>query len=500
MTDETTTVLARVPSGIDGLDIILGGGFLKGGLYIIQGPPGTGKTTFGNQVCFNHAAGDGRAVYVTLLAEYHARMMQHLGTMTFFDASKIPDQSLTSMAWRRCMNPGSKGWWRFCAVRSPRGAPLCWCLMASCQPDAWRRMSRRSTNLFTSFRPSPSQQSALVFILTSAQSNIIETEHTMVDGIVELVDELTGWAAASSLQVVKFRGSGFLRGRHAFKITERGIIVHPRIEALLARPSQPDPGVDARVPSGLEQLDIMLGGGFPEASTTMVMGPSGTGKTTLGLTFLSRSSEAEPGLLFGFYETPKRIDAKVAGVCPALRDLIDSGAVEVLWQPPTDDLLDAYSERLLQAVHRRKVRRLFIDGLGAFQAADTGSGAGRIGMFLTALMNEMRVLGVTTVYTLEVPDIMGPTIRTSIGDLSSLAENLVMLRFVEVGSQLHRLISVLKVRDSQFDQSLHEYTTSSQGLVIDPTSDSAQAIMFGFARQAMGEPGGKPPPQTGHGG
>jgi circadian clock protein KaiC len=232
----------------------------------------------------------------------------------------------------------------------------------------------------------------------------------------------------------------------------------------------------------------------------MVMGPSGTGKTTLGMNFLTRSSEAEPGLLFGFYETPKRIDAKVAGVCPALRDLIDSGVVKVLWQPPTDDLLDAYGERLLQAVHHRKVRRLFIDGLGAFQVAATSSGAGRIGMFLTALMNERRVLGVTTVYTLEVPDLMGPMIRTSIGDLSSLAENLVMLRFVEVGSQLHRLLSLLKVRDSQFDQSLHEYATSSHGLVIEPTSDSARAIMLGYARQAMGEPVGERPPRAGCGG
>ena len=84
--------LERVPSGIPGLDIILSGGFLKGGLYIIQGPPGTGKTTFGNQVCFHHVASGGRALYVTLLAEYHARMMQHLGVMTFFDGSKIPDQ------------------------------------------------------------------------------------------------------------------------------------------------------------------------------------------------------------------------------------------------------------------------------------------------------------------------------------------------------------------------------------------------------------------------
>ena len=105
-------------------------------------------------------------------------------------------------------------------------------------------------------------------------------------------------------------------------------------------------------------------------------------------------------------------------------------------------------------------------------------------------MNEMRVLGVTTLYTLEVPDIMGPAIRSPIGDLSSLAENLILLRFVEVRSRLYRLVSLLKVRDSDFDLSLHEYATSSQGLIIEASSDSAERIMTGYSRQREGEPGG----------
>ncbi len=489
MTDVGVAVLERVQSGVPGLDVILGGGFPKGGLYIIQGPPGTGKTTLGNQICFNHVAHANRAVFVTLLAEYHARMMQHLSVMKFFDASKIPDQLSYLNGLAALHETGLRGFVSLLRkeVTSRRASVLV------------------IDGLVTARRLAPDEQAfnefihdlqavaiaagCTVFILTSSRSDVIEPEHTMVDGIVELADELAGWAAESSLQVVKFRGSGFLRGRHAYKITSGGVVVHPRIEALLSRPSRPDQGGDGdgRVVSGLEQLDTMLGGGLPEASTTMVMGPSGTGKTTLGLEFLAACTDTTPGLLFGFYETPKRIDAKAAGVCPALRNLIDSAVVEVLWQPPTDDLLDAYGERLLQAVKRRKVKRLFIDGLGAFQSAAAGSGSDRIGMFLTALMNEMRILGVTTVYTLEVPDIMGPSIRTSIGDLSSLAENLILMRFVEAGSQLHRLISILKVRDSQFDQSLHEYETSSQGLIIRPNSDSAQAIMLGVPIVAQRE-------------
>lgn len=82
----------RIPSGIDGLDTILAGGFIAGGITIVQGLPGTGKTILGNQMCFNHARGGGRALYVTLLAESHSRMLMHLRDLAFFDASAIPDR------------------------------------------------------------------------------------------------------------------------------------------------------------------------------------------------------------------------------------------------------------------------------------------------------------------------------------------------------------------------------------------------------------------------
>ena len=108
------------------------------------------------------------------------------------------------------------------------------------------------------------------------------------------------------------------------------------------------------------------------------------------------------------------------------------------------------------AVHRRKVRRLFIDGLGAFQRQPAAE-PGRMGNFLTALMNEMRVLGVTTVYTLEVPDSWDRRSGSPIGDLSSLAENLIMLRFVEVALPALSLGLASQGQGQPFDPSLHEY-------------------------------------------
>jgi len=491
------TGLDRVPTGVAGLDTILGGGFLKGGLYIIQGTPGTGKTTLGNQICFNHAASGGRALYVTLLAEYHARMMQHLGGMSFFDASKIPDQLSYLGGFPAMRQDGLRG--LLDLVRREivaRGASV---LVLDGLVAAQRTAAdEQAFNEFVhELQAVALATDCTMFLLASADDSAkIMPEQTMVDGIVELSDQMFGWSAERALQMIKFRGSAYLRGKHAFRITDDGLVVYPRTEALLARPSRPDPGVgDERASSGVDRLDAMLGGGLPAGSTTMLMGPSGVGKTTLGLQFLARCSEAEPGLLFGFYETPARLGAKADEVCRPLRGLLDSGAVEMLWQPPTDGLLDAYGKQLLDAVRRRSVRRLFIDGLGGFQSADNVPG--RMGPYLTTLMNELRVLGVTTVCTLEVPDIIGPNIRAPIGDLSSLAENLVLLRYIDLRSRLYRLISVLKVRNSGFDSSLHEFTLTDRGLAIEGSPESAEAVMAGFPPEGASSPNKLPQSRQG---
>jgi circadian clock protein KaiC len=98
------TPIGRVPSGISGLDTILNGGFLTGGIYIIQGTPGTGKTTLANQICFSQAASGGKALYITLLAEYHDRMLQHLSNMSFFDITIFPSGSNISTAMARWLS------------------------------------------------------------------------------------------------------------------------------------------------------------------------------------------------------------------------------------------------------------------------------------------------------------------------------------------------------------------------------------------------------------
>ena len=177
------------------------------------------------------------------------------------------------------------------------------------------------------------------------------------------------------------------------------------------------------------------------------------------------------------YETPTSLRAKADRIVPSLSPLFDSGAVEMLWQTPTSDLLDGYGQTLIEAVQRRKVKRLFIDGLSAFRSGAVDPS--RIGNFFSALSNELRVRGVTTLYSLEVPNILGPAVNVPVDDASSLAENMILLRFVERGSRLHRVASILKTRDSIFVPSLYEFDLTDTGMMIHDTADSVDRFLAG---------------------
>lgn len=466
----------RVTSGIDGLDTILSGGFILGGMYIVQGTPGAGKTILTNQICFHHVAGGGRVLFVTLLAENHARMIGNIGKLSFFDQAMIPDRMSYLSAFNEMRDGGLEALGKLLRreIQRRRTTVLVIDGLVSAQASA---ASDQAFKEFVHDLQEVALATDCTMFLTTSAGDKVSPEQTMVDGLIVLTDRMYGWQAERDLQATKFRGSGFLRGRHSYQISDDGVTVYPRIEARYAHPSRDAELSTGRASMGIDQLDVMLGGGVPLASTTMVMGPSGAGKTTMGMHFLSGSSEAEPGLMFGFYETPTRLAVKADRLRPALRPLLDNGTVELLWQTPTSDLMDAYGERLLEAVHRRKVKRLFIDGLTAFQSAAIDPS--RIGNFFSALANELRVLGVTTVYSLEVPDILGPAVRVPVDDASSLAENMILLRFVERRSRLYRLISLLKVRDSDFDPSLYEYALGDTGFQIRDTTNTVEEILSG---------------------
>ncbi|NLR97048.1 serine/threonine protein kinase [Rhizobium sp. P38BS-XIX] len=472
--------LPRLLTGIPGMDTVLGGGLVEGASYIIQGQPGAGKTIFSNQVAFANLARGGKVLYVTLLAETHDRLFQSLGTLEFFDRSQLGTNISYVSVFQTLRDEGLSAVVRLIREETiRRGATLLvfdGLLNASDRGD--------STLDVKTFVAEVQSQAAFVgctvLFLTSTRVAEDSPEHTMVDGVVELHDELVGVRAVRRLQVKKSRGSAALGGYHQFEITSRGFIIYPRMEAALASATvEEEHRAATPVATGTAGFDRLLGGGLPAHSVSLIFGPSGCGKTSLGLNFLSLASEQEPALHFGFYETPARLKGKARALGVDLDTPLNSGALRVIWNPMTENLLDKLGHRLLDEVRARGVKRLLIDGLGGFERAAVYQP--RLVEFFAALTNELRALGVTALATWELQDLFGPTVTAPGSEISSLLDNLVMLRHVEIASRYKRTISVLKVRDSAYEPVIHEVGFGPDGMTITTPLEAVTGAATGLA-------------------
>lgn len=476
--------LQRIPTGVPGLDQILDGGLFGGAVYIVRGSPGAGKTILANQMCFHHVGQGGRALFVTLLAESHARMLQHMARMSFYNAEAIPGSLYYISAFRTLEDEGLKGLMDLLRreIRSHRAGLLV--LDGLLAVEETSTSDREFRKFIHELQAHAAMADCTVLLLTNGSRAEYHPEHTMVDGLITLDDVAYGKSRQRELEVKKFRGSASLRGRHPFRITDAGIVLFPRIEAFL--PTSSAQAHAQRLSTGIPDLDAMMSGGPACGTSTLLLGASGSGKTTIGTAFLSRSSAGEPGLHFGFYETPERLVANAAAIGMQLQPLVDAGHLRILWRPPTEQILDDLGNTLLDAVKQYGVRRLFIDGLGGFiSAADTRD---RLPAFLAALTDELRALGVTTMVAVETPNLVGPDINMPLDGVSALAENMVLLRFSEYRARLYRLISLMKVRGGAFDRQLREFDISETGVRMLPSFQGGEDILSGY---------GKPVPQQG---
>jgi circadian clock protein KaiC len=423
-----SSAMERFPTGISGLDSITRGGLLACGVYIVQGTPGSGKTILANEICYRHVGGGGRAIYITLLAEAHSRMLQHLRSMSFFDESVIPDKLYYVSAFRMLEDEGLKGLLEVLRreIRSQKATLLVLDGLVAAEESA--PTSRDFKKFIHELQSQAVANGCTVLLLTSGLGEMVRAEHTMVDGLIELSDEQVDVRTHRTLTVRKFRGSGALRGKHSFRITEEGIRLFPRIEAAFDKPSKDPDGLGEKLSSGSPSLDRMLFGGISASAVTGIVGPTGAGKTMLSLQYLAQSSAKEPGLMFTLYETPARLIEKSRAFGHDISRLVGKGHLDIQWHPQSEQLLDELGHRLLRAVADRGVKRLVIDGLGGF--VESVIQPERLGRFFACLANELRAQRVATILTIESSDIMGPAVRMPVAGLSAIIENLIFLRFV----------------------------------------------------------------------
>jgi circadian clock protein KaiC len=457
--------LTRFTSGIPGLDRVLDGGFLSGGVYIVEGAPGAGKTIFSNQVAFHQVQGGRHVLYVTLLAESHTRLLQHLQDMTFFDCTAIPDRLNYVSAFRALEEGGLKALLDLVRRELQARSTSMIVLDGFASAGESAANDREFKKFVNELQVHASLSSCTFFLLSSGLTDAasVQPVHTMVDGLVRLSDHTVGVRAQRQLQVQKLRGSRYLRGVHSFEISTEGVRVHPRLESVPGDAA--DVGPAERIETGLATLDALLGGGLRRGSSTMVLGPTGAGKSILGYSFLSRSVAAEKGLLFSFYETPNDAIHKAAGVGLDLAAQRKKGHLEIEWHSPVEASLDIIGERILAAVERVKARRLFVDGFNALEASTPYRE--RIPQFFGALSRALRGRGVTALYAAELQATLAPRLVVPVAGISPLLENLLVMHFREETGRLRRLLWVVKTRDSAIDSAILPFAITRKGIDID---------------------------------
>ena len=472
----------RRPTGIPGLDQILDGGLLPAGVYIVQGPPGAGKTILANQACFHHAAEGGQAVYITLLAESHSRMFTHLQRLAFFDESLIPESVYYVGGFSTLEAEGLGGLLTLIrGIVIKRGAGLAVVDgLVSAQEAAG--CDRDFKKFLHELQVLADLTQCIVLLLTNAERHSgFFPEHTMVDGVLHLTDELSELRPLRHIRVLKLRGSNPVRGLHSVRISDRGFEVRPRIETLAgAQPFSEAPLVyGPKLGFGIEELDAMLRGGVRRGSITMLLGSSGSGKTLFGMQFLAEGlKRGERGLFFGFFEHPDAIVAKCQEVgIHGIKEGADRGLAKLIWHRPVEGVIDEIGASLFDAVRGFAPTRVVIDGMQGFErAADLPE---RLSDVYSAIAQHLERQRVTTLYTTETRGLFERDIHVPINGLSAATQNIILLRHVEHRATILRALAVLKVRDDDYDATMREIRITEGGIRLLDTFDRASHVMAG---------------------
>ncbi len=394
------SAMTRLPTDIPGLDEILHGGLFEGGVYIFEGPPGAGKTTLANQIAYGSYARAGKkTLYMTMLAESHSRMLQHMSGQTFFDPHAVNAAVIYISGYREMEEQGLKAVVDLMRSEIARHGAELFVVDGLVVENLATRPEESIRQFVHGLQSLASAMGCTGLLLTSGSGRSLNAEQTMVDGIFAFEDYIYQWRAERRIQVRKFRGSAVERGKHTFCITEDGLQFFPRLEGLPVA-EQPETMTSTSVSSGIPGLDEVLErGGFAPGSSTLVLGDSGSGKTLLALAFAAQAELDDRALLLACTETAGELRQLGQAFQLPVGALLDSGALEIRGAGQEDESMDEMGHRLLRLSQELDAKRLVVDGLAGF--ADTVAFPERGYRFIGRLLRELKHRGITSVFTID---------------------------------------------------------------------------------------------------
>jgi circadian clock protein KaiC len=494
--DEVETIapagrtLERFATGVPNLDLVLGGGLLRGTIVMVVGPPGSGKTILAQQMAFRAAARGEVALYFTGYSETHDKLLAHNRSLTFFAPETIGAEVQLSSLPDLLEQGSDEAKQAIVATAQKQHASLV-------VLDGFRSIrgflpdDRAAAAFLYSLGATLALLGATLLVLVEGDvtDRIRDPEQSVCDVILSLHRVVRGGGHRRELEVLKVRGAAPLAGLHPFTIDARGLTVYPRLESVV--PVESPEWTSARAGFGIADIDALMGGGLNVGTATLAAGTPGLGKTILGLQFLAEGArQGQPGLFAGFTESAAQLRAKARTFGIDLEAAEASGAIELLTVPPHDLDADLVAWLIRQRVEERRVRRLVIDSATELEGGLTSPE--RAAMFMASLAAYLRSRSVTSYMTVDVPTIVGPELSFAGNPLLVFAENLLLLRYAEYQGELHRVFAVLKMRFSAFDRALRLYRIKDGvGIEIAGPAPRAEGLLTGLARP-VSSPGPEP--------
>lgn len=470
--------LGRLATGVPYLDGILNGGIPLYSVNVVSGAPGAGKSILCQQIAFHNASPNSKVLYLSTLSEPLEKLVRYQQEFAYFDKSKLDRTVIYGDIGETILQEGASK-----TIETLLGRLRETGNIKTVVIDSFKALSESAATakearaLAYNLALQLSKIPCTSFLIGEYTKREMEDEpiFAIADGIFELTNESREMGTARYLRVLKLRGAGYFAGLHSFDIDSEGIKLHPRLRAAGA-PSQP-PSDQQKVETGIEGVDEMLQGGIPGGSATLVVGGAGTGKTLLGLHFIVQGiSQGEPAVVATFQETPDQLCRIAGGFGWDLKQMEREGILRLLYSPPVELDIDRFAAELQGAIAKIGARRVVIDSVVDLEAGAPSEG--RYKEFVYSLVSIFKSQGITSLMTSETPDLFGSVKLTDSG-VSVVADNVVLLRYVEMNSAITRAISVLKTRGSDHDKSLKEFEITDRGIEILGKFEGQTGIMSG---------------------
>ncbi len=493
---------ALVRTGVAGLDEILGGGLPRRCVYLAQGDPGTGKTTLGLQFLLEGALHGETTLHITLSEtkeEIRAVAESHgwsLDPINIFEVKGTQDQ-LTVDEEYTVFHPAEiemGATVKTLLAEVERLKPhrvvidsLSEMRLLARDPLRYRRQIVALKHFFI-------EHNCTVLFLDGPSTKVGEHQfETLAHGVLSFERLPPEYGRARRrMQICKLRGVDFHDGYHDFMITKGGLVVYPRLVSLGHQRSTPL----EKVSSGIGALDALLAGGPERGTSTLILGPAGVGKTTLGVQYaVAAARRGEHTSIFSFDERLDTLLNRAEGMGLGLRSFLQSDLISAHQIDPAVMSPGEFIGRVRHAVEKQNAQIVVIDSLNGYLHAMPGE------RFLVVQMHELLTYlgerGVLSFVIVPQHGLLGSGIDAPV-DLSYLADTVLLLRYFEHCGRVRKAVSAVKTRGGAHEDSIREYRLTSSGVSVGAPLTQFHGVLTGnpvysgAGAQFLGEKGGSP--------